>query len=347
MNPTFKYVEEYLEFIGGHRDSAGKLLGMFDTVPCPLSLARYDVQVVESLASQTAEMNNPYTDKQAALAVKIVDKYRRQLAALKPSIVVPELLDQFKLGIRKIDRTKRLEIKDSLFIMRFPYDTKLIDLMKVQVREGNGSAAFDHDEKVWKLAMTESMLSWAVCVATMHNFEIDPAVAALNEKLLAAEQQKYAIELDVEGQQFVIKNATDSLVDYINEHLGGFGLDNALTLVDNSEVLGYTLSDDVMYAMSKQYDADVWRLISQRKAQLDKRVVTMDQVVDYARLVNRLPVYVYDTGMPRADTPEIKYLNKGKDVSAKHKLLVTTTGLMIGTKKQGWLTNAEKIIILE
>ena len=48
MKPTFDYVEDYMEFIGGWRDASGKLRGLFDTVPSPISLARYDVKVVES-----------------------------------------------------------------------------------------------------------------------------------------------------------------------------------------------------------------------------------------------------------------------------------------------------------
>jgi exosome complex RNA-binding protein Rrp42 (RNase PH superfamily) len=58
-------------------------------------------------------------------------------------------------------------------------------------------------------------------------------------------------------------------------------------------------------------------------------------------------VHVYDIGVPKSNTEEIIYLNRGVDIDVKPKLMVTLSGLMIGSKKQAWVTNAEKIIILE
>ncbi len=349
MKPTFNHIEDYIEFIGGYRDANGKKFGLFDTVPSPLSLARYDVSIIDSLASQTAEIGNPYTDKQSALAVRLVDKYRRQLAGLNPSVTVPDDLEKpsFRLGIRHVDRTKSVTIQDGKFVVKFPYDTKLIDLIKKQVREGHGHASFDNDAKVWRLAMTEHMLNWIMAVCTSNDFIISDEVQDLYTMLVEAEKTNYTIELDLVDDQLVISNASQSLLDYINDKLGGLSIDNLLTLVDNSEVLSYTVSPVLKEVIKSQYP-DYYKLIFKRKRTIKKDPdFSMDQIVNYARLVNRLPLYVYDNGLPKENTEEIIYLNRGLGYDLVPKILVTHTNLMIGSRKESWMSNSEKIVILE
>ena len=346
MNPTFTYVEDYIEFIGGHRDITGKHLGMFESVTSPISLARYDVRIIESFCEQVLFDCKPYTDKQSELAVKIVNKYRKQLLQLAAPVVLPESLNQFRLGIRTIDRTKSVTIDSGQFVVRFPYDTKLIELVKRQMKEGDGAALFDIDKKVWRLAQTESMLNWIMSVCPSNEFEISSEVTELYEAMLLTEQQPYPIELQVQDGQFAISNAESSLIDYVNEHLGGFGLDNILTLADNSDVLGYTVAPDICSTLEEVY-GPTWKLISSRNLAFKKSEVTMDQLIEYARLVNRLPVYVYETGIPKADTPDIIYLSRSKSLDIKPKLLISMSSLMLGSKKESWRNSAEKIIVIE
>ena len=346
MNPTFTYVEDYIEFIGGHRNIAGKHLGLFETTTSPISLARYDVQIVESFCNQVLFDCKPYTDKQSELAIKIVSKYRKQLLQLSTPVVLPESLNQFRLGIRTIDRTKSVTIEDGQFVVKFPYDTKLIDLVKKQLKEGQGSTQFDADKKVWRLAQTESMLNWIMAVAPMNEFAISNEVTELYNAMVAVEQQSYAIELQVRDGRLTVSNAEDSLIDYINEHLGGFDIDNLLTLADNSEVLGYTIDPDICTALESVY-GPLWKLISNRYATFKKSEITMEYLIGYAKLVNRLPVYVYETGIPKADTADIVYLTRSKSLDIKPKLLVSMSSLMIGSKKESWRNNAEKIMVIE
>ena len=346
MNPTFTYVEDYIEFIGGHRNITGKHLGLFETTTSPISLARYDVQIVESFCNQVLFDCKPYTDKQSELAIKIVSKYRKQLLQLSTPVVLPESLNQFRLGIRTIDRTRSVTIEDGQFVVKFPYDTKLIDLVKKQLKEGQGSVLFDKDKKVWRLAQTESMLNWIMAVAPMNEFAISNEVTELYDAMVAVEQQSYAIELQVRDGRLTVSNAEDSLIDYINEHLGGFDIDNLLTLADNSEVLGYTIDPDICTALESVY-GPLWKLISNRYATFKKSEITMEYLIGYAKLVNRLPVYVYETGIPKADTADIVYLTRSKSLDIKPKLLVSMSSLMIGSKKESWRNNAEKIMVVE
>jgi len=346
MTPTFKYVEEYIEFIAGVRDAAGKALGLFDTVPHPISLARYDVAVVTSLGEQTGTMHNGYTDKQADLAVKIISKYRRQLAQLNPPVYLPEELNSFKYPLRKVDRTKSISLQDGHIVVKFPFDTSTIDAAKKQGKEGKGYAQFDYDSKQWNLALTESNLNWAVTIGKMKGFEIAPEINELYEKMLAAEQQQYSIELVETDTGFAITNAESSLIDYVNEHVGGFGPENFLKLADYSGVLGYTLSPELELRLSEEYGS-MAKLILGRTHIKKIQNLTLESVLDYARTVNRLPVHIYDNGVPKPDTDEIVYLNKERSVNINAKLMVSRSSLMIGGRKESWRQNAEKVIIIE
>jgi len=344
--PTFKYVEDYIEFIGGRRSIDGKVFGIFNYAPVPINLARYDVSIVDSLSMQTCELKNPYTDKQSALAVKLVDKYRRQLSNLTTPVIVPEKLEEFRLGIRLVDRSKSVYIEDNRFVVKFPYDTKLIDLLKKQVKQGEGSIKFDFDRKLWMLGMTEYNLNWIMTICPQNGFSIHDSVTSLYEKMLSIENSDYKICLKLINDQLILENAESSLLEYV-ENIGGIAMNNLLKLVDASAVLGFTLDENLNDYINKLGDEHDRNFLINRKTVCSKEKVSMEQVLEYARKVNRLPIHVYETGLPKSNTEDIIYLNRGVGPEICPKLLVTTTSLMIGSKKQSWVSNAEKIIILE
>ena len=353
--PTFKYLEEYIEFIGGYRSATGKVHSMFDHLPVPINLARYDVNFIQNVSEQTTNIYGygsknvaAYTDRQAELAYAIVDKYRKQLLNLKPPVIVPERVRdlQLKHGLRQVDRTKSVTIADGNFVLKFPYDRTLIELIKTQMKEGNGAAKFDGEKKVWVMAMTEDMLNWIMAICPGREFVIDEEIHLLYRNLQDMEQTPFAIELGIVVDQPVILNAPSSMLDYINTNLGGLSLDNLLVLVDNGPVLGYNVSSAVTERIKAQYP-QYWDLVRFRKSKFSKSSIGLKDIVEYARLTNRLPVHVYENGLPKESTDGVIYLNRGISYNVHPKLLVTTTNLMIGSRKESWVMNSEKMIYLE
>lgn len=347
---TFNYIEDYMEYIGGYRDINNRKLGFFDTVPPPISLARYDVKIIDSLASQTAERNIGYTDKQAELAKKIVVKYRRQLSQLPQPVYVDENISGYRMGIRQVDRTRRAFIRDDKIILRFPYDAELITALKTQLKEGDGAGSFLTEERVWEFGITESIVNWICAISEKHNIEVDKSVVDLYLKILDCEQQSFAIELVDTGTGYDITNAVESLKEYITENLGGFGYDNMLALIDNAELLGYTVSKKLLMNFYSKFRNELTvrqrRCVARRQRYFNKNKLGLEEIVEYARRTNRLPVYVYATGLPRPSTDEVKYL-RSENVDTKIKCLVSESGLLVGTRKQAWLKRAEKIFYIE
>lgn len=344
---TFKFVEDYIEFIGGYRDYSGKQLILFEVLPSPINLARYDVKIINSLCVQTAEMNRPYTDKQSELAVKLVQKYKKQLSNLDRPIAVPDILDNFRLGIRLIDRTKTVKLVDNKIIVKFPYDIKLISLMKKQVHDGQGSTIFHDEDKSWSLGLTENMINWVMAVLPSFDFVIDQEIKDLFNKILEVESKAFDIKLVLQDNKLTITNANESLIAYVEQKLGGFNTNNIIKLVDYGPVLQYSI-DSVLHDLVKLQVTELeYDLIIRRINKFKKDRVSIDQILEYARKTERLPIYVYDTGLPKSNTNEIIYLNRNFNMTDYPKLLITYTNLMIGTRKQGWYNNAEKVIVLE
>lgn len=344
QNATFKYVEDYIEYIAGYRTANGKSLMFFEKTACPISLARYDVKIIESLALQTNENNRSYTDKQAELAVKIIHKYVRQLTNL--GIVLPDVLDTFRFGIREVDRTKKIFLHNGKIILKFPYDLKLVPVVKKYSKESDGFGKFDYDAKVWILGLTEPMLNWAMTFAVANKFEISEEVDQLYKKLLEVEKQKFKIELVQQNNQLTIVNSQISLINYIDKNLGGISYDNLLKLVDSATVLGYTVSEDIVAQVQQQYQ-NFWPIISNKQVSLSSKHYTIDLILEYAELTNRTPVYYYDNESKSKNVQGITYLNKMSEWSVAPKLLITKSAMMIGPKRQSWLTNSEKIVVLE
>lgn len=351
----FVYIEDIIEYIAGYRDHNNTALGMWEKRPIPLSLARYDVKMIDSLAYQTSELVKGYTQKQSELAIKLVQKYRKQLATQPYPIEVPEK-NNFKLGIRFVDTTKRIWIDDQNIYVRFPYNKELIETLKSTTKE-NSSTWFDWENKTWVLPITEYIINFVATLARTHQFELDQKIEELYIKILDMEKINYKIQLKFCNDRLVIENAAANLLDYIEKFCGGLHINNLTKLVDMSGVLGYTVSIGILKTLRKVYSKKELRLLAANRFNFIEKnqtkpdnKISMEDVLAYAKITDRLPMHVYETGTVKPDTEEIIYLNnKANQIvdPTQIKLLVSSTPVLIGTRKQNWFRMAEKVIILK
>ena len=157
----FPYVEDYLEVINGDRDPVtGKLHGLFDSTPPIINLARYDVNIVASMSSNT-QTGHALTDRQAEIACKIILKYRKQLATHSIS-VDPVESPVFRIPLRTIDRRKLMTLVDNEICLKFPFETKLIDQVRDMTKDSQGHWRWSNASKEWRLGLTETNLVTAV-----------------------------------------------------------------------------------------------------------------------------------------------------------------------------------------
>lgn len=345
----WKYAEDIIEFIAGYRTVNGVVLTSWTRENTPISLARYDVSILESLANQTIEHNRPYTQKQSQLAIKLIVKYRKQLSKL---IVITDDPDQiqFRLGIRVVDQSKTIKIVDDKIQVKFPYNVEHIKSIKTLATSGYGSAEFNHEQKIWQLGITEYAINYIVAFGHSQLFEIDPYLLELADKIILAEANPYKIELTQTTKGLEIINAPATLLEYVNTKLGGLTINNLYTLVDYSSILGYTVQEELVNKLSDTLSELEIKLLLHRRIELPKDSTALDNIFEYAKKSNRFPVHFYDTSIgTKKDTDTVIYYNNKKDPTyyKQVKLIVSMSTVLVGFKKQDWIRRAEKVIFLK
>lgn len=365
------HVEDYIEIIAGFREPSGKQnYSIFTVGESPISLARYDMKVVPSLAEQTLA-GKGYTDKQAALALQLIIKYERQLNKLGIDIT-PVHTPQYRIPLREIDRESRVWIEDDVIKLKFPYDVKLIEAVRDAGKESKGSIHFNREKRVQELALTEWNVNWAYTFARVNDFAIDPGLEAVMQMLLAAESTPYAVELNYDNGQLSINNAADGLVEYVKDNIG---FDNLLRLIDYAPILGYTVSKTIQDTVVEQCGTRFWSLCANRELKVDPLTSAnlVKDLAEYARQTDRFPIYVYEADMSdrllnefnrffpgqilklgnqKTATitvdPEVKVIYTTKiprtPLTGRIPLLVSSAGMLHGGDRQIWIQTAEKIV---
>lgn len=361
---TFSHVEDYIEILAGY-DPGSTVL--FNTGKYTFSLARYDVKIVESMANATVWGSMPLTDRQGELALKLVEKYRRQYASQGIDITPVVENPQWRLPLRKVDRTQRIWLEDGEIRIKFPYNQNWIDDIRKFKEISQGHAEWQHNDKYWSLGLTEYNVNWVVAWGEMWKIDIDPAVREMYNQIIETESRNYEIKLVQTDSGFTITNAAESLVDYVNEHLGGFGLDNVTRLVDAAGVLGYTIDKGIKYhELLDLFGPE--RIIHVPSTEPG----SLELVFDYAELTGRWPVCIYNPGttqtvdLDRFDESEVvRFDPTGRTRTADYNyhtlkvvyankipkgwnypipLLVSTVEMMYGGARLEWVNAAEKII---
>lgn len=369
---THPHVEDYIEIIAGYREPNGKSNHSIFTVgESPISLARYDMKVVPSLAEQTLG-GKGFTDRQAQLATQLVVKYERQLFKLGVDIS-PVTTPQYRIPLRELDRTNRLWIEDDKIKLRFPYDVKLIEVVRTASKESKGSFRFNRDKKCHEADLTEWNLNWMYSFSLQHNFEIDKTVHDTMALLIAAEKCPYAIELQYRDGQLSINNVPDSLLEYINTHLGGLTVDNLFRLIDLAPILGYTVAKDVEETVIHEFGTRFWSLCNNRQLKVDTMTShnIVQDIANYARATNRFPIYVYEPDLSQRLFTEFNKFFPGAIMTLDNKvmdtnitddikivytvkipktpvgripLMVSSAGMLYGGDRQMWIQQAEKVV---
>jgi hypothetical protein len=370
----YSTVEDYLEVIAGLKDpvtlkksATQSFFGEFDPI---VSLARYDTDVLNSM-STAANEGRALTEKQGELAVKIVVKYKRQLAVKGIDVAPVEENAQWRQALRKMDYTRRLSVANDQIVLNFPYNTELIEELRNFRRESQGTGEWDKDNKQWRFALTEYNLVWLTTWAETRQFEFDNEARRLNQLITDCEAEPYAIELQLTDTGCDIINCSETLRDYINTNLGGFELENLLRLVDSSSLLGYKVNSEIADLVVAGTSPRFYNLATCREVKLDPTTVADDlaSVLDYADRTERWPVVIYEPDLSgkllkrltelrgqndiahilskkdiKSGIPASKYIHTIIPVSFDIPLLISSAGMIYGGDKSLMVQQAQKIV---
>lgn len=369
---TFTYIEEYLEFIAGMKDITGKMTNSWYMPTAAISLARYDVGFITSVANQTVT-NLGLSEKQAALALRLIRTYQRQLAKLgvgQPSFDNP----QFRIPVRHLNYERTISVEQGMIYVRFPFDSALINEVKTSIKESRGSFAWSKDDKVWKLGLTEPNINWAVAFGTTNKFTLSQEVTDLFDLIIECEKTPYVIELrrNADGIYYV-ENAPESLTSYIEQNIG---FTNRNKLVDMASVLGYTVSSEIYAEVACEYGVGFMSFCTARDTDYppskEDPTAALDKIIQWAIAVGRFPIIVYNpldvisegtftwaekyfteeerTVIKNPSSPnvtvdsKVKIIYTNKVIRAPAKLLVSYTSMMFGQEKLEWVQSIEKVV---
>lgn len=367
---TYEYVEDYLEVIAGKRDIVKGVMHpsyIFSSFTPIINLARYDVGFLDSVTDATLT-GSALTDRQAELAVKLINKYQRQLTAKGIALENIEI-PKYRKTLRVIDRTRMLSINKDHMVLKFPYDSKLIEGIRAFLKQSQGGGKFDKDAKEWHMELSEFNVNWLYTWTKSNGFAVDDKVESIMADIITVEQTEYKIELDRVDGKLTITNAPNSMIEYIEAQGVSFDDTDIVRLADMSSVLQYTISESVMNEVVDLIGPQLAVFVSKREYELTGDADQIDRLYRYAQLVNRLPMVVYDPSpkgsielyKDRIGTDVIYNIGnqrvvtdlQGKMIVWSHRpikefetipMLVSHVGLMAGAEKAIMLQNAQKII---
>lgn len=369
----FPHVEDYLEIINGDKDPAtNQYYGIFGRIDPVISLARYDVRVINSMATGVRS-GIALTDRQAELACKLILKYQRQLANLGID-VGPVESPQYRMQLRSIDRRRLMWIEQDHIVLQFSFEPKIVDLVRDLCKESKGSWRFENDnKKQWHIALTEPNFITVLQLARENNFEIDARTLEIEQKI--QQVQPYGIELDMVDEKLSLVNAPDSLLEFVQEKAGDITIDNLIKIVDLAAICYFAISPTVEDLFISRYKSTrLYNLLRHNHTRynpdIEKEV--LDQLFVYAEVSNRFPIHVYEPDLSNRlrDKFVLSYFNEedvlfaprnneliditGKKVVyfTKYRshwpqdipLLVTSAGMMHGAEKTLLLQRAEKVV---
>ena len=179
---SLKYLEDWLLCMNGSLS----IDGVAAKVPKwnekgPIKLATYDQRFIGSV---TPMINRGVglTDRQVVLAIKVVTKYQRQWQqlGLDPSYLLTDDIP-LRLTIREIDRTTSATIEGNQIVLKFPYQSELINHLHEGQNRRCGQWEFHKENKSWLIDLTEGnvhLLSQLDVFRSMQ-WDMDPLLAKL------------------------------------------------------------------------------------------------------------------------------------------------------------------------
>lgn len=163
----------------------------------PIKVNRFDEKIVYSLSNQCSR-GIAFTEKQSALAVKLVTKYKNQLNLILTQDITSFLVNpKFKLGTRVVSNTKFIKIKTDetnrkRLVVNFPYDENILSLIKDFKRQlsekwqlsGRSvsyvyNITWDQEAKQWEFPLWEDCIEFVSNNLLNYGFDIDDEVSSL------------------------------------------------------------------------------------------------------------------------------------------------------------------------
>jgi len=204
----------------------------------PISLANYDVGFVNN-AVRSINKGEGLSDRQRALTIKLVSKYERQYKRL--GIDVTELVQSptWTSELRQVDRTKYIDIEDDKIIMKFPYNKEMIrEINSLAKKLKSNKTYFEKETKQYQTTYNEYNLLALYNWSAKYKFDYSDAVKDLYKKCksITSNRSEYAIQLVVEDDTCLLRNAPDTLNEWWTTNMSSKNRMNQIVTAANQNL---------------------------------------------------------------------------------------------------------------
>lgn len=223
VNPQGLTAERMIQSLAGMCNGASTWDGA--------GFSKMDTNFGHSLAMR-AKGDRAWTEKQAQAALKLINKYRRQIggdAFIKEWLRQPTFAQQplgtpAPLAGKAAHADRKLVSEDQVAVFTFSFDRELVNAIKGIRGEHKGNkfwASWDADRKCWTVPVNESSIVLIMNVALAWEFDIEERFVVFHGRVLnklagvseAAESSKVAevlgqpMGVDIQAGKLVIAHA--------------------------------------------------------------------------------------------------------------------------------------------
>jgi hypothetical protein len=264
-----------------------------------LQLGNFDQRIATSLADQ-AYRENPFTEKQAVIALRLIKKYRRQFVNLGIT-TVDSLLDnpKYKYPFRVVDRRKTAEIfkefetKKKFICLKFPYSQEVVDKIKSNYNAIQQSK-WDGDKKYWLLSLDEENLKLVINYLIPNGFELDEELAEYVNQYTQVQNdmENYLPMLDKINGEYIFKNirekakfgdleqALQQARMYAIPVLSDTVIEDLLTLNIDNELLKIYVNTEVQNFFFNKNQYEKSKIVKIAKAWNTETVIFLNEGID-------------------------------------------------------------------
>jgi len=138
-------------------------------------LGRFDIPVAQSIGRQLSN-NKAFTEKQSAIGLRLVQKYRAQLK--DAGFEVDRILDEsiFKWPFRTIEKIKKLYLQDDKLVVKSHFISEIINSFKKKKDNHYTTGNYNPETKEWSFDYNEDNLLYLVKLCSTHKFDIDQEI---------------------------------------------------------------------------------------------------------------------------------------------------------------------------
>jgi hypothetical protein len=211
-----------------------------------LPIFKADATIAYSLSDQV-QRGNGYTEKQRALAIKLVSKYAKILSDdLKYDVQIDIQTPKFKYPVRKLSGAKLVQVINienlgKVISVQFPFNDSLVETFRsykaALPKPSQVDINWDSEKRAWLFGFTESNISFLYKTLSS-DFTFDAEVVELAHKIQKVEEnlENYVPMVVFNNGKFSFKNTSNKIPQPTS--------DNLISVLLHARKYGVTCWDD-------------------------------------------------------------------------------------------------------